>query len=179
MPTHFHRRRVAPAILILVFGGVFRPESRRSGLGWRRRTRGRGRAGGVVPVVTTHVESKAVPVTIPAVGTAEAISERPDSSAGDRSAERRALLGRAGRHQRASRSSRSIRVRSRRRSSRRRPCSRATRPGEERQRAAARYENLFKRGLIPRDQYETQAASATALQATLAADQAASRDRRS
>ncbi len=36
----------------------------------------------------------------------------------------------------------------------------------------ARFENLFQRGLIPRDQFDTQAASATALQATLAADQA-------
>jgi membrane fusion protein, multidrug efflux system len=36
----------------------------------------------------------------------------------------------------------------------------------------ARYEDLFKRGLIPRDQYETQSANASALEATLAADQA-------
>jgi multidrug efflux system membrane fusion protein len=35
-----------------------------------------------------------------------------------------------------------------------------------------RYEDLFKRGLIPRDQYETQMATATALESTLAADQA-------
>ena len=35
-----------------------------------------------------------------------------------------------------------------------------------------RYEDLFKRGLIPRDQYETQTANASALEATLAADQA-------
>jgi multidrug efflux system membrane fusion protein len=38
---------------------------------------------------------------------------------------------------------------------------------------ADRYENLFKRGLIARDQYETQAASATAQKATMAADEAA------
>jgi multidrug efflux system membrane fusion protein len=36
-----------------------------------------------------------------------------------------------------------------------------------------RYENLFERGLIPRDQYETQLATAQALKATMAADQAA------
>jgi multidrug efflux system membrane fusion protein len=36
----------------------------------------------------------------------------------------------------------------------------------------ARYEDLFNRGLIPRDQYETQMANATALEATLAGDQA-------
>jgi multidrug efflux system membrane fusion protein len=35
-----------------------------------------------------------------------------------------------------------------------------------------RYEDLFNRGLIPRDQYETQTANASALEATLAADQA-------
>src|SRR4029077_634303 len=37
---------------------------------------------------------------------------------------------------------------------------------------AARYEDLFKRGLIPRDQYETQRASNQSLQATLAGDAA-------
>jgi multidrug efflux system membrane fusion protein len=36
-----------------------------------------------------------------------------------------------------------------------------------------RYEDLFKRGLIPRDQYETQMATAAALESTLEADQAA------
>jgi multidrug efflux system membrane fusion protein len=38
---------------------------------------------------------------------------------------------------------------------------------------AERYESLSTRGLIPRDQYETQLASATALKATMAADAAA------
>jgi multidrug efflux system membrane fusion protein len=38
---------------------------------------------------------------------------------------------------------------------------------------AKRYDDLFNRGLIPRDQYETQRASLASLQATLAADQAA------
>jgi multidrug efflux system membrane fusion protein len=36
-----------------------------------------------------------------------------------------------------------------------------------------RYQNLFERGLIPRDQYETQVATAAALKATTAADEAA------
>jgi len=36
-----------------------------------------------------------------------------------------------------------------------------------------RYQNLFERGLIPRDQYETQMATAAALKATTAADEAA------
>jgi multidrug efflux system membrane fusion protein len=36
----------------------------------------------------------------------------------------------------------------------------------------ARYEDLFKRGLIARDQYETQIATSNALESTLAADQA-------
>jgi multidrug efflux system membrane fusion protein len=36
-----------------------------------------------------------------------------------------------------------------------------------------RFENLFKRGLISRDQYETQMATAAALKATTAADEAA------
>jgi multidrug efflux system membrane fusion protein len=41
------------------------------------------------------------------------------------------------------------------------------------QQQATRYEDLFKRGLIPRDQYETQRASNQSLQATLEADRAA------
>ena len=47
----------------------------------------------------------------------------------------------------------------------------ATANNAERQKAT--YEDLFKRGLIPRDQYETQRASNESLQATLAADRAA------
>ena len=47
----------------------------------------------------------------------------------------------------------------------------ATANNAERQKAT--YEDLFKRGLIPRDQYETQRASTESLQATLAADRAA------
>ena len=47
----------------------------------------------------------------------------------------------------------------------------ATANNAERQKVT--YEDLFKRGLIPRDQYETQRASNDALQATLAADRAA------
>jgi multidrug efflux system membrane fusion protein len=46
----------------------------------------------------------------------------------------------------------------------------ATANNAERQKAT--YEDLFKRGLIPRDQYETQRASNDSLQATLAADRA-------
>src|SRR5262249_16380328 len=47
----------------------------------------------------------------------------------------------------------------------------ATASNPRRQRA--NYEDLWKRGLIPRDQYETQTATGEALQATLAADRAA------
>ena len=47
----------------------------------------------------------------------------------------------------------------------------ATANNAERQKVT--YEDLFKRGLIPRDQYETQRASNDSLQATLAADRAA------
>src|SRR6266545_1544918 len=85
---------------------------------------GRRGGGAPVPVVTARVQTKSVPVTIPAVGTAEALS--------------------------------TVQIRA-----------------KNAEQQHARYEDLYKRGLIPRDQYETQNASNESLQATLQADRAA------
>jgi membrane fusion protein, multidrug efflux system len=133
---------------------------------------GRG-SGGAVPVVTAHVTKKAMPVTLPAVGTVEPLS----------SVEVRAqITGQLG----AIHFSEGQDVRKGQRlfSLDTRPFDAALRQAEAvlaRDTATAqnahaqkaRAEDLFKRGLIPRDQFETQTASATALDATVAADKAA------
>lgn len=132
----------------------------------------RGGGGGPVPVLTAKVEAKSVPVTIPAVGTAEplttvqvraqvtgqlsevAFTEGQDVKKGQllfvidqrpfqaALAQAEAVLAR----------------------------DTATANNASRQRT--NYEDLYKRQLISRDQYETQIASAQALDATLAADRA-------
>jgi membrane fusion protein, multidrug efflux system len=137
------------------------------------RAGGRRGGGGPVPVVTAKAQAKSVPVNIPAVGTVEPLttvqvraqvtgqlsavhfSEGQDVKKGQllftidprpfqaALAQAQAVLAR----------------------------DTATAKNAAQQRE--RYEDLFKRGLIPRDQYETQIASATSLQATLEADRAA------
>jgi membrane fusion protein, multidrug efflux system len=134
---------------------------------------GRRGAGGPVPVLMAKVQSKSVPVTIPAVGTAEPLTtvqiraqitgqlseihfrEGQDVKKGQllfvidprpfqaAFAQAEAVLAR----------------------------DTATSNNAERQRT--NYEDLYKRQLISRDQYETQMANAQALEATLAADRAA------
>jgi membrane fusion protein, multidrug efflux system len=148
-----------------------------SGRGGRGGGRGDGGGargeGGPVPVTTTHVQEKAVPVTIPAVGTAEAIStvqiraqvtgqlsqvhfaEGQEVKKGDPlfSLDSRpfdAALQQA------------VAV-----------LARDTATANNAAAQNSRYEDLYKRGLIPRDQYETQQASSQSAQATLDADRAA------
>ena len=134
---------------------------------------GRRGAGGPVPVSTAKVQTKSVPVTIPAVGTAEALqtvqiraqvtgqlsamhfAEGQDVKKGQ-------LLFTIDPRPFQAALSQAEAVLAR---------DTATANNAERQKAT--YEDLFKRGLIPRDQYETQRASTTRSQATLAADRAA------
>ena len=133
---------------------------------------GRRGGGGPVPVVTARVQTKSVPVTIPAVGTAEALAtvqiraqvtgqlsavhfaEGQDVRKGQllfsldpRPFESALLQAQA-------------------------VLARDTATAKNAEQQHARYEDLYKRGLIPRDQYETQSASSEALQATLQADRA-------
>jgi membrane fusion protein, multidrug efflux system len=133
---------------------------------------GRRGPGGPVPVLTAKVQAKSVPVTIPAVGTAEPLTtvqvraqvtgqlselhfaEGQDVRKGQllfvldqrpfqaTLAQAEAVLAR----------------------------DTATANNASRQRA--NYEDLYKRQLISRDQYETQMANSQALDATLAADRA-------
>jgi membrane fusion protein, multidrug efflux system len=133
---------------------------------------GRRGGGGPVPVVTARAISKSVPVTIPAVGTAEPVAtvEIRSQVTGQLSE----IHFREGQDvkqgaplftldarpfQAALQQSQAV-------------LARDTAQAKNAQSQRARYEDLFNRGLIPRDQYETQMATASALEATLAADEA-------
>lgn len=143
----------------------------RRGGGGGGRGGGRG-AGGPVPVVTAKAVTKPVPVTIPAVGTAEPVAtvqlrsqvtgqlsqihfrEGQDVRKGD------PLFTLDARpFQAALQQAQAV-------------LARDTAQAKNAQAQRARYEDLFNRGLIARDQYETQMATASALEATIAADQA-------
>jgi multidrug efflux system membrane fusion protein len=132
---------------------------------------GRGGAGGgPVPVVTGRSVTKPMPVTIPAVGNAEPLvtvqvraqvtgqlsnvhfREGQDVRKGD------TLFSLDSRpFEAALRQAEAV-------------LARDTAQSKNAQAQQTRYKELFDRGLIPRDQYETQAATASALEATLAAD---------
>jgi multidrug efflux system membrane fusion protein len=131
---------------------------------------GRGAGGAAVPVVTGHSVSKPMPVTIPSVGTAEPLvtvqvraqvtgqlsrvhfREGQDVNKGD------TLLSLDSRpFEAALRQAEAV-------------LARDTAQSKNAQAQQTRYKELFDRGLIPRDQYETQSATASALEATLAAD---------
>jgi multidrug efflux system membrane fusion protein len=133
---------------------------------------GRRGGGGPVPVVTAKVEQRSVPVTIPAVGTAEALSTVQVRA--QVTGQLSAIMFAEGQEVRkgqllflidarpfeaALKQAEAVLAR-----------DTATANNADRQRAT--YEDLFKRGLIPRDQYETQKASTESLLATLAADRA-------
>jgi membrane fusion protein, multidrug efflux system len=141
--------------------------------GGGRGGRGRGGGGGPVPVVTAKVVQKAVPVNIPAVGTVEATAtvQVRAQVTGQLSAVRfsegqdvrkgQPLFGIDPRpFQTALAQAEAV-------------LARDTATAKNMAAQQARYEDLYKRGLIPRDQYETQTANATASQATLEADRAA------
>jgi multidrug efflux system membrane fusion protein len=134
---------------------------------------GRGAGGGAVPVTTTLAQSKAVPLTVPAVGTVEPLStvqiraqvtgqlSEIHFSEGQEVRKGQPLFTLDPRpFQAALQQAEAV-------------LARDTATAKNAQSQQARYEDLYKRGLIPRDQYETQTATASASQATLAADQAA------
>jgi membrane fusion protein, multidrug efflux system len=134
---------------------------------------GRRGGGGPVPVVTARVQTKSVPVTIPAVGTAEPVQTvqiRAQTTGqlstvhfaeGQEVRKGQPLFTLDPRPFQAALSQAEAVL------------ARDTATANNAARQKATYEDLFKRGLIPRDQYETQRASTESLQATLAADRAA------
>src|SRR6187431_1577918 len=146
-------------------GGSGSPPAEGAGRGGGRAA-GRG-GGGPVPVVTTHALQKPVPVTIPAVGTAEPLAtvqiraqvtgqlSAVHFSEGQEVKKGQPLFTIDPRPFEAALAQAQAVL------------SRDTATQQNAQQQAARYEDLFKRGLIPRDQYETQRASNQSLQATL------------
>jgi membrane fusion protein, multidrug efflux system len=134
---------------------------------------GRRGGGGPVPVVTAKAESKSVPVNIPAVGTVEPMTtvqvraqitgqlSAVHFTEGQSVTKGQPLFTIDPRpFQAALQQAEAV-------------LARDTATARNAAQQKERYEDLFKRGLIPRDQYEAQSASATALQATLEADRAA------
>jgi membrane fusion protein, multidrug efflux system len=132
-----------------------------------------GRGGGAVPVVTAHVTQKSMPVAIPAVGTVESISSVQiraqvtgqlgaiHFSEGQEVTKGQRLFSLDARPFQASLQQAQAVL------------ARDTATASNARAQKARSEDLFKRGLIPRDQYESLSASAAALDATLEADRAA------
>lgn len=133
---------------------------------------GRG-AGGPVPVVTAVVQQKAMPVTLPAVGTVEAITTVQirsqvtgqlsvvHFSEGQEVQKGQPLFTLDARPFQASLQQAEAVL------------ARDTATWQNAQAQQVRGESLFQRGLIPRDQYESQKASLAALAATVEADKAA------
>jgi len=132
---------------------------------------GRGGGGGPVPVLTDHSVVKPMPVTIPAVGTAEPLVtvqvraqvtgqlSRVHFAEGQEVRKGDTLFTLDSRpFEAALRQSEAV-------------LARDTAQSKNAKSQQARYKELFDKGLIPRDQYETQDATAAALDATLAADQ--------
>jgi multidrug efflux system membrane fusion protein len=142
-----------------------------AGRGGAGRGGGRAGGGGPVPVVTAHSVTKAMPVTIPAVGTAEPLVtvqiraqvtgqlSRVHFTEGQEVKKGDTLFTLDARpFEAALRQAEAV-------------LARDTAQSKNAKSQQTRYKELFDKGLIPRDQYETQDANAAALEATLAADQ--------
>lgn len=159
-------------------GGAADPQQPASGAGREGEGRaagrggGRGAGGGPVPVVTARAVSKAVPVTIPAVGTAEPLATVQIRS--QVTGQLSAVHFKEGQDVRKGMPLFTLDARPFEAALQQAQAvlARDTAQARNAQSQRARYDDLFKRGLIPRDQYETQMANASALEATLAADQA-------
>ena len=140
--------------------------------GGRGGGRGRGGAGGPVPVTTALVTRRAIPVTIPAVGTAEALQtvqvraqvtgqlSEVHFTEGQEVRKGQELFTLDPRPFQASLAQAQAVL------------TRDTATANNAQSQRTRYQDLFQRGLIPRDQYEAQIAQSESLQATLEADRA-------
>jgi membrane fusion protein, multidrug efflux system len=133
---------------------------------------GRGAGGGTVPVVTAHVVSKAVPVTIPAVGTAEPLATVQIRA--QVTGQLSAIHFTEGQDVRKGAPLFTLDARPFEAALQQAQAvlARDTAQAKNAQAQRTRAEDLFNRGLIPRDQYETMTANASALESTLAADQA-------
>ncbi len=133
---------------------------------------GRG-GGGTVPVVTSHVTQKSMPVSLPAVGTVEAISSVQIRA--QVTGQLGAIHFSEGQEVKKGQRLFSLDARSFQAALQQAEAvlARDTAMASNARAQKTRSEDLFKRGLIPRDQYQSQSASTAALEATLAADRAA------
>jgi multidrug efflux system membrane fusion protein len=131
------------------------------------------RGGGPVPVVTARVQTKSVPVVIPAVGTAEAFTTVQIRA--QVTGQLSQVHFREGQDVRKGQLLFTLDPRPFEAALQQAEAvlARDTATAKNAEQQHARYEDLYKRGLIPRDQYETQNASRESLQATLQADRAA------
>jgi multidrug efflux system membrane fusion protein len=122
--------------------------------------------------VTARAVAKAVPVTIPAVGTAEPIATVQVRS--QVTGQLSQIHFREGQDVRKGEPLFTLDARPFQAALQQAQAvlARDTAQAKNAQAQRARYQDLFDRGLIARDQYETQTANASALEATLAADQA-------
>src|SRR5215467_4763615 len=177
MPRH-PAVTVALVIFCLGLGACGKPENpavdatagAKAGPGGGRGGRG---GGGPIPVTTAIVQKKAIPVTIPSVGSAEAqqIVQVRAQVTGELSA----VHFTEGQEVKKGQELFTIDPRpfqaalSQAQAVRARDTATATNAQSQR----ARYDDLYKRQLISRDQFEAQVATADAAQATLAADRAA------
>ena len=125
-----------------------------------------------VPVVTAPVEVKSVPVTLDAVGTVETIASVAIRS--QVTGQLRDIGFEPGQDVRKGQPLFSLDPRPFEAALRQAEAvvARDTAQADDAASRATREKNLFDRGLIPRDQYDAQVASADALGASLAADQA-------
>lgn len=133
---------------------------------------GGGGRGGPVPVVTARVQTKSVPVVIPAVGTVEAMSTVQIRA--QVTGQLSTVHFREGQDVRKGQLLFSLDARPFEATLQQAEAvlARDTATAKNAEQQHARYEDLYKRGLLPRDQYETQNASNQSLQATLLADRA-------
>jgi multidrug efflux system membrane fusion protein len=136
---------------------------------------GRGRGGGAaaVPVVTARVVKKPMPVSLPAVGTVEAISTVQIRSQvtgqlvsvgfkeGDEVRKGQLLFAIDPRPFEAALAQAQAAL------------ARDTATAQNQKAQQARYADLFQKGILPRDQYETQTAAASSSEAVVAVDKAA------
>jgi multidrug efflux system membrane fusion protein len=134
---------------------------------------GRGGRGGPVPVVTAHVVVKPMPVTIGAVGTVEPVTSVQVRA--QLTGQLSAIHFEDGQNVQKGQRLFSLDPRPFQAALQQAEAvlARDTATAQNAHAQRARSEDLFKRGLIARDQYETLTASAAALDATLAADKAA------
>ncbi len=134
---------------------------------------GRGGRGGPVPVVTAHVVAKPMPVTIGAVGTVEPVTSVQVRA--QVTGQLSAIHFEDGQNVQKGQRLFSLDPRPFQAALQQAEAvlARDTATAQNAHAQRARSEDLFKRGLIARDQYETLTASAAALDATLAADKAA------